>query len=713
MENSATINSSAATLEFEALNVAGSILGSKYRHLFTTTGGTIPAATWETNSLCEIAGYTSNTGTPGGLNQSFHDFTWNCPSQTGTIDLGGNPTAILGNFTVTSTGSGAITLGGNLAVATGTAIVSSGATLDCATFTLSGDTFTLASGGNLGIGSTAGITSSGASGNIQTTTHSFDTGGNYIYNGTAAQAAGNGLPATVNSLTDNNTAGTVTLAQQTTVTTSVTLASGAQLSLPAGTASTAATLSLGGLGRASGTWGSSSSSATYQNNTYFAATTGYLTVGTDTRSTPTATLTVNNSPQTYNGTPQAASVIISVSSVPGSVANILTGGAASQTSANTYAVTADFIPTDTSSYETLTGLSVGNFVIQPATLTITANAQNKTYGTIQPTPVTGSTAFTPTGLENGETVGTVTLTYGAGGLAGNSAVGATSTITPSAAAGGTFTAGNYNIGYAAGTLTVVQKALTITADNDTKVYGDTKTYGAGSTAFTSTGLQNGETIGTVTITASGGTAGIDLVGPYTLTPSLAAGGSFTAANYSITYNPGTLQVLTALSGTSESAGLPGFTAGTIPVTVVASDSSHNPLGTNVVEVTTSNSGESFTFTIGVPVGTAYISLKPRFYLRKLLPLTTPVTTENTVTLPMTGVFFVGGDADGNNQVDGTDYAWIRTFWGQTTGSHDQYDINGDTKINADDFPDLNGDGVIDVHDYDILKNGWYQAGDAE
>src|SRR5678815_5529950 len=65
------------------------------------------------------------------------------------------------------------------------------------------------------------------------------------------------------------------------------------------------------------------------------------------KATPTATLAVNNTPQTYTGSGQAATVGITASSVPGSVANILTGGAATQTSANTYAVTADFVPTDT------------------------------------------------------------------------------------------------------------------------------------------------------------------------------------------------------------------------------------------------------------------------------------------------------------------------------------------------------------------------------
>ncbi len=94
--------------------------------------------------------------------------------------------------------------------------VASGGTLNCSTYNILNNTatgtennnFTLASGGNLLIGSANGITSSGASGNIQVNgTRSFSTGANYTYNGSGAQATGNGLPATVNNLTLANTSG--------------------------------------------------------------------------------------------------------------------------------------------------------------------------------------------------------------------------------------------------------------------------------------------------------------------------------------------------------------------------------------------------------------------------------------------------------------------------------------------------------------------------
>jgi hypothetical protein len=64
----------------------------------------------------------------------------------------------------------------------------------------------------------------------------------------------------------------------------------------------------------------------------------------------------------------------------------------------------------------------------------------------------------------------------------------------------------------------------------------------------------------------------------------------------------------------------------------------------------------------------------------------------------------------DNQVDATDYAWLRTCWGN---SGPVYTINGNPANDPKNFPDLNGDGIVDSKDYQILKNGWYQAGDDE
>lgn len=81
-------------------------------------------------------------------------------------------------------------------------------------------TFTLSPGGTLGIGSSSGIAASGSSGNIQMTNRNFSTQANYVYNGTSNQITGTGLPATVNSLTINNSSNsnTVSLTNSVTIT---------------------------------------------------------------------------------------------------------------------------------------------------------------------------------------------------------------------------------------------------------------------------------------------------------------------------------------------------------------------------------------------------------------------------------------------------------------------------------------------------------------
>ena len=78
--------------------------GSIYRHKYTTTAGTILGALWQTGSTVEITGYTSNASRPLNLNQAFHHFTWNCPSQAAVIDLKGNLSTVGGNLNILSTG---------------------------------------------------------------------------------------------------------------------------------------------------------------------------------------------------------------------------------------------------------------------------------------------------------------------------------------------------------------------------------------------------------------------------------------------------------------------------------------------------------------------------------------------------------------------------------------------------------------------------------
>ncbi|MEI6607863.1 MAG: MBG domain-containing protein, partial [Verrucomicrobiota bacterium] len=121
--------------------------------------------------------------------------------------------------------------------------------------------------------------------------------------------------------------------------------------------------------------------------------------------------------------------------------------------------------------------------------------------------------------------------------------------------------GDYTLTQATGlTGTITPAALTVTADNQSKTYGQTLAFGSGATRFTSSGLLNGETIESVTLACVGGDAAAG-VAAYPITPSAATGGTFNAGNYSISYMPGTLTVyatnqtiIKAATGTDLTAG---------------------------------------------------------------------------------------------------------------------------------------------------------------
>jgi hypothetical protein len=86
------------------------------------------------------------------------------------------------------------------------------------------------------------------------------------------------------------------------------------------------------------------------------------------------------------------------------------------------------------------------------------------------------------------------------------------------------------------------KLLVITANDATKAFGGTLSFGSNQTAFGTSGLLGSETVGSVTLTANGGTAANDIPGVYSITPSGATGGTFNPANYDIDYVAGTLTV---------------------------------------------------------------------------------------------------------------------------------------------------------------------------
>ena len=155
----------------------------------------------------------------------------------------------------------------------------------------------------------------------------------------------------------------------------------------------------------------------------------------------------------------------------------ITPSAAAGTGLSNYTITYDNAPI---------GLTVN-----PATLTITANDQSKTYGMVANL---GTTAFTETGLvtANGDTVSGVTLTSSGAG-AGATVLGGPYVITPSAAAGTGLA--NYTIVYdnAVIGLTVNPAALTLAIlGTPTKTYDGTTAASVPSADFELTGFVSGQ-----------------------------------------------------------------------------------------------------------------------------------------------------------------------------------------------------------------------------
>ena len=253
---------------------ATAAVNGTYRH--NINNAALPIATWDPASTLNVTGVTANALT---LNQAFGNIIWNCAAQTVTSQTTVAPFSVAGDFTITSTG--VVTAGysaGRMNLAAAALTMQTGKTFSVGTgaslylsanANISGPTFTLASGGTLGIANSAGITASANTGNIRTTTRTFNTGANYIYNGTN-QSTGNGLPATVNNL-QFLTSGTKTLTAGVAVTNRITIATAVVVNQGAFNSS-ALELNLASQGAINGSWGSMpASSATNKSSLFFGA----------------------------------------------------------------------------------------------------------------------------------------------------------------------------------------------------------------------------------------------------------------------------------------------------------------------------------------------------------------------------------------------------------------------------------------------------------
>ena len=216
-------------------------------------------------------------------------------------------------------------------------------------------------------------------------------------------------------------------------------------------------------------------------------------------------------------------------SVPGGFAYSPRSGSVLNTGTNLLSVI--FTPTDAVDYRNAT--NTVSLIVSPAQLTITANNRTKTYGQM----VTFSgTEFAPTGLINGNTVTSITLTS-SGAMAAATVSGSPYSIVPSAAIGTGLS--NYTIVYANGALAVSPAVLAITANNRSKTYGQTVTFAG--TEFVAVGLLNSDSVSGVTLTSPGATATATVSGsPYNIVPSAAVGTGL--ANYTISYVNGAMTV---------------------------------------------------------------------------------------------------------------------------------------------------------------------------
>jgi hypothetical protein len=479
------------------------------------------------------------------------------------------------NFTVASAKT--LGLSSSFPVPTSRSLTING-TLNCGAQIISGaGTFTLSPGSTLGIGSADGIVSSLADtthGNIRTTTaRNFDVAANYTYNGSAAQAAGSGLPATVNNLTISNTAAAVSLGSSETVNGVLTVNSSATLDFNSNTITTpnapsfagaltmevtrtgtntftgskltrtGGTLTYGGTLTASvlsGTLAAGDSIPLFVSSGGFgggfSSVTGPTTPGSLTRDVSqltggtggnilfrgTPTLSISNSLVTYNGSQQSATV---TASAPGTVSDVkYDGSSTAPTNAGTYAVTADFTPTDPSTYTSLNDASAGNFVINKANQVISglAATDTKTYGD-------ANYSLGATGGASGNAVTYVSSNTSVATISGNTVhiVAAGSTTITASQAGNS----NYNPAPdATQALTVNQKAIHVTADS-----GQSKVKGTSDPTFTYTSdpLVGGDSFSGALSRNAGESAG-----SYSITQ-----GSLTAGpNYSITFTGATFVI---------------------------------------------------------------------------------------------------------------------------------------------------------------------------
>ena len=181
----------------------------------------------------------------------------------------------------------------------------------------------------------------------------------------------------------------------------------------------------------------------------------------------------------------------------------------------------------------------GALTVTQAVLTVSADNHNRPYGATNPVltaSYSGFVAGDTTNVLSGRPALNTSATT-------NSPVGTYSiTIT-----NGTLSVTNYSFIFNNGTLTINPAALTVTATNQSKTYG--QTFAFAGTEFTAVGLLNNDIISSASLSSAGTPAAAPVNGsPYSIVVTNAVGMGLT--NYSINYVNGSLMVNAALLGVS-------------------------------------------------------------------------------------------------------------------------------------------------------------------
>lgn len=211
--------------------------------------------------------------------------------------------------------------------------------------------------------------------------------------------------------------------------------------------------------------------------------------------------------------------------------------------------------------------------VASAALSITAENQNSTYGSLLVLPQSGGSAYSVLGLKNGDSVSSATVLY-----SGNQTVPSTTnagdysgSVDVSAANG--VRLANYNITYVPGNLSVAKAVLTVTAVDSGKFVGMNDPSGYGGVMFS--GFKNADSdssgaLGSATVSVSRSNSSVNDAGIYTnvLLPNV----STSLQNYSVTYGSGKFvivganQLLVQVGANSTSYGAaPNYSASTMTV----------------------------------------------------------------------------------------------------------------------------------------------------